>query len=273
MRIGIIGTGRIGGTLATQFARLGHEVAVSNSRGAESLADVVAHLGANARAATPAEAAAFGELVIVSVPFGRYTEVPVGDLGGKVVVDTNNYYPGRDGNYPELDARRTPSSELLAQHLGTARVVKAFNGINWEHLRDLGRPSGDPERIAIPISGDDPEEWVPQLALLQRVDAVVCNAGFSTTGEALAHGVPLVVAPIAYDSSIVAERVVAAGAAVRIRFYRCTAAELRAGVRQVLDDPTYRHAAAALQQATKLAGGASAAADALESTFLKRLEE
>ena len=157
MRIGIIGTGRIGGTLARHFVRLGHEVAVSNSRGPETLADFVAELGSTAHATTAAEAAAFGDLVVVSVPFGRYTELPTDGLDGKVVIDTNNYYPNRDGHFADLDDGRTTSSEMLQAHIPNARVVKAFNGINWEHLRDYGRPAIDPDRIGIPISGDDPQ--------------------------------------------------------------------------------------------------------------------
>jgi predicted dinucleotide-binding enzyme len=101
MRIGIIGSGRIGGTLAGHFVRAGHEVAVSNSRGPETLQDFVAELGENARATTPHEAAQFGDLVVVAVPFGRYRELPTEGLG-KVVIDTNNYYPERDGPFTEL---------------------------------------------------------------------------------------------------------------------------------------------------------------------------
>lgn len=110
--------------------------------------------------------------------------------------------------------------------------------------------------------------WVPQLAVLGRVDVVICNAGFSTTGEVLAQGLPVVLAPIAYDSSIVAERVVAAGAGVRVRFYRCTARELRDAVREVHGDRRYRQAAVMLQEASQSAGGARAAADALEARFV-----
>lgn len=182
MQIGIIGTGRIGGTLARLFIDRGHEVAVSNSRGPDSLAEVVADLGASARAVTPAEAAQFGELVVVSVPFGRYMDVPSDGLDGKVVVDTNNYYPGRDGNYPELDEDRTTSSELLQQHLGAARVVKAFNGINWEHLRDFGRPAGDAERIGIPISGDDAEAKAMVAALIDAIGFDAVDAGSLAEG-------------------------------------------------------------------------------------------
>jgi 8-hydroxy-5-deazaflavin:NADPH oxidoreductase len=157
MRIGIIGTGHIGGTLAAHFARIGHEVGVSNSRGPDTLADFVAQLGERAQALSAEDAGRFGEVVIVSVPFGRFREVPTGGLAGKVVIDTNNYYPQRDGHFAELDEDRTTSSELLQQRLSDARVVKAFNAIQWTHLRDDGRPSGDEARMGIPISGDDTE--------------------------------------------------------------------------------------------------------------------
>lgn len=117
MRIGIIGAGHIGGTLAKHFARVGHEVAVSNSRGPETLEDLVADLGDRARAMTAGDAARFGDVVVVSVPFGRYRELPTDEVAGKVVIDTNNYYPGRDGQFEELDSDRTTSSELLQAHL------------------------------------------------------------------------------------------------------------------------------------------------------------
>ena len=110
MRIGIIGSGHIGGTLAKLFVAAGHEVAVSNSRGPETLAGLVEELGGRAQALTAAEAERFGDLVVVSVPFGRYRELPAEAAAGKVVVDTNNYYPQRDGHFEELDSDHTTSS-------------------------------------------------------------------------------------------------------------------------------------------------------------------
>jgi len=152
MRIGIIGSGMIGGTLTRLWAGLGHDVVVSNSRGPESLAALVAAAGDHASAATAAEAAAAGEVVVVAIPLGRYRQLPVDALAGKVVVDAMNYYPGRDGNMAELDAGTTGSSEMLAGLLGDARVVKAFNTIYFEHLRDQGTPPGTPAR---------PRRWWP----------------------------------------------------------------------------------------------------------------
>ncbi|HXZ83238.1 MAG TPA: NADPH-dependent F420 reductase [Acidimicrobiales bacterium] len=157
MRIGMIGAGNIGSTLAWHFVRVGHDVAVSNSRGPETLDALVRELGEHAQAMAAADAARFGEITVVSVPFGKYRTIPVDGSSGKVVIDTNNYYPGRDGQFSELDDDRTTSSEMLAAFLPQARLVKAFNAIYWEHLRDGSRLAGAPDRIAIPISGDDAE--------------------------------------------------------------------------------------------------------------------
>jgi 8-hydroxy-5-deazaflavin:NADPH oxidoreductase len=182
MRIGIIGAGHIGGTLAQRFVDVGHEVAVSNSRGPETLADVVAELGDRAQAVTPAEAETFGEVVVVSIPFGRYRDVPTDGVAGKVVIDTNNHYPQRDGNYEELESDRTTSSELLQGHLPDARVVKAFNAIVWTRLRDGGRPAGDPDRIGIPISGDDEDGKRVVAGLMDEIGFDAVNAGTLAEG-------------------------------------------------------------------------------------------
>ncbi|QCW50981.1 NADPH-dependent F420 reductase [Nocardioides dongxiaopingii] len=153
--IGLIGAGNIGSTVARLAVDAGHDVVLSNSRGPETLADLVAELGPHARAATAAEAAAAGDLVVVTVPLKAYREVPVEPLAGKVVIDTNNYYPERDGRIAELDDESTTTSELLQAHLPTSHVVKGFNNIYFEHLRSLARPAGDPERSVLAIAGDD----------------------------------------------------------------------------------------------------------------------
>jgi predicted dinucleotide-binding enzyme len=173
MKIGLIGAGNIGGTLAKLFSRAGHDVAVSNSRGPDTLRDLEAELGERGRAVTAEEAAAFGDVLVVSVPFGRYQEIPVKDLTGKVVIDTNNYYPARDGQYAELDEGRTTSSELLQSHLPDTRVVKAFNAIYYVRLAEDGRPAGADDRVGIPISGDDP---VAKRAVADLIDQI----GFDT---------------------------------------------------------------------------------------------
>jgi 8-hydroxy-5-deazaflavin:NADPH oxidoreductase len=178
MRIGLIGSGNIGGSLARLWVPLGHEVWLSNSRGPQTLADFAAELGSQAHAATAAEAAEQGEIVVVSVPFGRFREVPAGPLAGKVVIDTNNYYPARDGQWAELDDDTTTSSELLADHLGDAvRVVKAFNTIYFKQLLDDGTPAGTPERRALPIAGDDADAKSTVTALLDQLGFDTVDAG------------------------------------------------------------------------------------------------
>jgi predicted dinucleotide-binding enzyme len=155
--IGLIGAGHIGSTVAKLAVDAGYDVVLSNSRGPETLSDLVSQLGERARAATAEEAAEAGDLVVVTIPLKSYREVPVEPLRGKVVIDTNNYYPQRDGHIAELDDESTTTSELLQAHLPDSHVVKAFNNIYFEHLRELARPSGSPERSVLAIAGDDAE--------------------------------------------------------------------------------------------------------------------
>jgi predicted dinucleotide-binding enzyme len=152
---GFIGSGNIGSTVARLAIAAGHDVVLSNSRGPETLADLVAELGPHARAATAQEAATAGDVVVVTIPLKAYRDVPVEELAGKVVIDTMNYYPERDGQIPELDEGSTTSSELLQAHLPQSRVVKGFNNIFFQHLRDLARPAGAEDRSALAIAGDD----------------------------------------------------------------------------------------------------------------------
>src|SRR5205085_8110839 len=127
--IGLIGAGHIGSQLARLAVANGYEVVISNSRGPESLADLVAELGPKARAGTVLDAAMAGDIVVVTIPLKHYRTVPVEPLAGKVVIDTNNYYPQRDGHIPELDDESFTTAELLQQHLPASKVVKAFNHI------------------------------------------------------------------------------------------------------------------------------------------------
>jgi len=182
VRIGIIGAGKIGGTLAKHLVDAGHEVAVSNSRGPETLAGLVGDLGEGAQALTAADAARFGDVVVVSIPFGRHRELPTEGVAGKVVIDTNNYYPRRDGTFEELDSERMTSSELLQAHLSAARVVKAFNAIVWTRLRDDGRAAGDQGRYGIPLSGDDVQAKQTVAELIEQVGFDPVDAGTLAEG-------------------------------------------------------------------------------------------
>ncbi len=174
---GLIGSGNIGGTLARLLTSAGHDVVLSNSRGPDTLTDLVAGLGDRARAGTVQDAATSGGIVIVTIPLKAYSSVPVEPLAGKVVIDTNNYYPERDGLIAELDAETTTSSELLQNHLPTSRVVKAFNSIYAGHLASQGRPAGDPERRAVPIAGNDPDAKAIVTTLLGELGFDAVDAG------------------------------------------------------------------------------------------------
>jgi len=169
--IGLIGAGHIGSTVAKLAVDAGYDVVLSNSRGPETLRDLVSQLGDRASAATAEEAAEAGDVVVVTIPLKSYREVPVEPLQGKVVIDTNNYYPQRDGHVAELDDESTTTSELLQAHLPDSHVVKAFNNIYFEHLRDLARPTGSPERSVLAIAGDDADSK-------KRVTEVLDDLGY-----------------------------------------------------------------------------------------------
>ncbi|THV21668.1 NADPH-dependent F420 reductase [Glycomyces paridis] len=175
--IGLIGSGNIGGAIARLAVAAGYDVVLSNRRGPDSLAELVADLGPKARAATPAEAAAAGDLVVVTVPLHAYRTVPVEELRGKVVIDTDNYYPQRDEQIPELDSEATTVSELLQAHLPESHVVKAFNNIYSEHIPALARPTGDPERSALAITGDDDTAKKTVTAFLDAIGYDAHDAG------------------------------------------------------------------------------------------------
>jgi predicted dinucleotide-binding enzyme len=123
------------------------------------------------------EAAAGGDVVVVTIPLKAYRDVPAAELAGKIVIDTNNYYPTRDGRIPELEDGSTTSSELLAAHLGGAKVVKAFNTILFTHLATQGQPPGTPDRRALPIAGDDPDAKRVVAQLIDQFGFDVVDAG------------------------------------------------------------------------------------------------
>lgn len=176
MKIGIIGAGKIGSTAARLFAEAGHEVALSNSRGPETLAPLVEEIGPKARAVTAEEAADFGDAVLEAIPFKDYASLPAEHLAGKIVVDASNYYEGRDG---PMDFGGLTSSELVARHLAGSRLVKAFNTMYYETLAAEGRP-GAPldERLVLFVAGDDEEAKA-------AVSRLIEEAGFSPVDTGL----------------------------------------------------------------------------------------
>lgn len=181
--IGLIGSGRIGGTVARLAVAAGYDVVLSNSRGPETLQDLVDDLGPHARAARPAEAAEAGDLVVVTIPLRAYPSVPVEPLAGTVVIDTNNYYPQRDGQISELDDASTTSSELLQRHLPESAVVKAFNNIFFRHLLSLARPAGAADRSALPIAGDSPDAKAAVTSFLDAIGYDAVDAGRLAEGR------------------------------------------------------------------------------------------
>ncbi|MEV0028227.1 NADPH-dependent F420 reductase [Nocardia sp. NPDC050793] len=172
--LGLIGSGMIGSAVARLAVAAGLDVVLSNSRGPETLADLVAELGGTARAATPEEAARAGDLIVAAVPLAAYRQLPLEALAGKTVLDTANYYPERDGHLPELDAGELTSTALVQRHLAESRVVKAFNTITPHQLFSLARPADAPDRSALPIAGDDAEAKAAATGLLDALgyDAV-----------------------------------------------------------------------------------------------------
>lgn len=152
MKIGIIGAGNIGQAIVKLAIAQGHDVMLSNSRGPETLVDLTSQIGGSA--GTAREAAAFGEVVVVTIPFKNVFTLSSELLEGRVVLDTNNYYPDRDGHFADLDGFRTTTSGKVAAHFRGAKVVKAFNAILAADLALPLMPVGHSRR-ALPIAGDD----------------------------------------------------------------------------------------------------------------------
>ena len=198
MRIGIIGSGNIGGTLTRRFSALGHDVTVANTRGPESLQDLAQETGATP--ATPEDAVRDAELVVLAVPLKAVPDLP--DLEGKVVLDANNYYPSRDGQIPDIDGG-TASSRWVAGHTG-ATVVKAFNTMNWRKILAEARAQGDPDRLAIPVASDDEAAKATVSGLVDAIGFDPVDAGSLDDSRRQEPGMPV------YGADLTAEETRAA---------------------------------------------------------------
>ena len=166
--LGLIGAGHIGSQLARLAVKIGYDVVISNSRGPQTLADLVINLGPHARAATPEEAGRGGDIVVVTIPLKNLSDVPVAPLSGKIVIDTLNYYPQRDGHIADLDDEKTTTSELVQAHLPASKVVKAFNHIYAAELTTHGQPAGSSDRRALAIAGNDAHAKTAVAALIDQ---------------------------------------------------------------------------------------------------------
>lgn len=181
MRIGIIGAGQVGTTLSRHFALVGHDVSLTGLLIARTVRAV----------------ASFADVVVVAVPFNRYRELPVAELAGKPVIDTTNYDPVADGPIPQLDEDRITSSELVAAHLSGALVVKAFNAIRWEHLRDHAHRDRFAGRRAIPVSGDHARAKKSAMALVEEIGFDAVDAGgLARGGRKFQPGTPVYAADL-----------------------------------------------------------------------------
>lgn len=188
--IGLIGAGHIGSQIARAAIAGGYDVVISNSRGPETLTDLVSELGPRAHAGTTEQAAAAGDLVVVAIPLKAIRDVPVEPLAGKVVIDSNNYYPRRDGNIPALDDDSLTSSELLQNRLRGAHVVKAFNHIYAQQITTDATPPRTQNRRALVIAGDDPAAKAQVAELIDVFGFDVVDAGPLAEGWRIQPGTP-----------------------------------------------------------------------------------
>jgi predicted dinucleotide-binding enzyme len=191
MRIGLVGAGNIGKALAGHFVALGHDIVVSNSRGPETLVSLVEELGSNATAGTPEEAIAHGDIIVITVPLKAVADVPTDGTAGKTLIDTCNYYPQRDGQFPSLDDGSSTESEIVAAHFADANVVKAFNSIASAHLAEQGKPASEPGRRAIPIAGDSAQAKTEVAQLIDQIGFDPVDAGALPSGRFFENGADL----------------------------------------------------------------------------------
>lgn len=188
MKLGILGAGFIGRALATRAVKAGLDVMISNSRGPRTLGSTTVAIGC--RAGTAEEAALFGEVVAIAVPFHAVDMLAPVPLAGKVVLDAANYYPDRDGPVPILDREEATTSGLVAARLPGAVVVKAFNAILQKDLLAGGDPPGTPGRRALPIAGDDAKAKALVADLHDRFGFDVVDAGLLEEGWRFQRAMP-----------------------------------------------------------------------------------
>ena len=167
--LGIIGSGNIGTAVARLAVAAGMNVVIANSRGPETLSDLISELGPLAAAGTVEDAAKLGDAVVLSIPLKAVADLPDGLLAGKTVLDTSNYYPSRDGRIAALDDSTVTTSELVQSWLPGAHYVKAFNNILAHHIPLLARPAGSPDRSALPIASDDATAKAAAAALIDAL--------------------------------------------------------------------------------------------------------
>jgi len=199
MNIGILGAGNIGANAARLLTKAGHDVRIANSRGPQSLTDLIAELGPRAQAATPSDAVAFGDLVLIAIPWVAKEEaIPeAGPYDGKIVIDAMNPYT-EDFEIEDLGDRT--SSEITRTLVPGARLVKAFNTIYYRRLASEGKPRGADGRLAIPVAGDDADAKARVMALIDEIGFDAIDSGsLHEGGRRQEPGTPVYNQP--YDAS------------------------------------------------------------------------
>jgi 8-hydroxy-5-deazaflavin:NADPH oxidoreductase len=189
--VGFIGSGQLGSAVAQLAIEAGHQVVLSNSRGPETLADLATELGPRASAATSGEAAAAGDIVVVTVPVKAFPNLPAAPLAGKTVIDTCNYGHERDGHIPELDGKSLTSSELLLRYIPDAMLVKALNNVFFKHLLSLARPAWAADRSYLPIAGDSAPAMAAVIEFIDSIGYSVVDAGPLAESWRQATGTPV----------------------------------------------------------------------------------
>ncbi|MEB8192871.1 NADPH-dependent F420 reductase [Raoultella terrigena] len=194
MKIGIIGAGFVGRSIAKLALQAGHDVMLSNSRGPQTLFSLRPMIGCQVGSAD--EAAEFGEVVVIAVPLSAINALPVAGIKNKHVIDAVNYYPQRDGDIAELDSGQTTTSELLARNLPTARITKAFNAIPMTQLESDGLAAGAENRRALPLAGDDQEGKAIAAALYDAFGFDALDVGPLSEGWRFERGTPAYCVPM-----------------------------------------------------------------------------
>ncbi|WJV41120.1 NAD(P)-binding domain-containing protein [Raoultella terrigena] len=194
MKIGIIGAGFVGRSIAKLALQAGHDVMLSNSRGPQTLFSLRPMIGCQVGSAD--EAAEFGEVVVIAVPLSAINALPVAGIKNKHVIDAVNYYPQRDGDIAELDSGQTTTSELLARNLPTARITKAFNAIPMTQLESDGLAAGAENRRALPLAGDDQEGKTIAAALYDAFGFDALDVGPLSEGWRFERGTPAYCVPM-----------------------------------------------------------------------------
>ena len=195
MKIGVIGAGFIGRAVAQLALAAGHEVMLSNSRGPQTMSSVRSGI-LGVQVGSAEDAARFGEVILVAIPFEHYRSVPAQWLEGKTVLDANNYYPERDGHFPALDRFETTTSQLLAEHFSQSQVVKVFNAIFAPDLTQDARPRGAANRRALPVAADDPVAKAQVIHLLDELGFDAVDAGGLAQSWRLERGKPAYCVPL-----------------------------------------------------------------------------